>query len=824
MAPRVLHVWVLWAFAVAQPIYDAIRRNGEFFVAHEADRLDLILLTIALSLILPGLAAAAIWLLARVSDRAGAAAMLAAVALFGALIALQALRATGGMDTGISFAAAAVLGAGAAWLYGRAAPVRQFLTILSPAVLMFPVLFLASGGLRALMSPPAPPPDAAITAAPDTPIVFVVFDQLPLVSLLGANGHIDATAFPSFAALERDALWFRNATTVADLTGWALPALVSGEFPDQSKLPIAADHPRNLFTMLAATHAMEVVEPITKLCPESLCARAFDPRAARQAAMLSDLSIVYPHIFLPPDMAAALPPLTNNWRDFAADNRDWRRRWVRQRDRDRRVPPERFIDGIEEGDPQPTLYFLHALLPHEPYLYMRGGTQITEDTVLPGLRDGSWGEDQWTVAQAYRQHLLQVQYVDTILGKLIARLKSEGLYDRALLVVTSDHGASFRPGLPFKAVRGTTVPGIAAVPLFVKRPFSRAGELSDRNVQSVDVLPTIADLLGAEVPWRRSGVSAVGASDAPERKTIFHDGARNDTRLSPAFASRVSDFVAYKLSLFEPSTPGSTWRLADAPAPHLIDRPIRDLEVGARSTLRLRLMERWRFGAVDPSTGFVPARIMGQVLGRRGADTRWPLAVAVNGVVRETTWSAGSAVSPAGFWNAIVDPEAFTNGANAVEIYEIETRGDTTALRPALGAESRPAELNLLGADGIDWGVEDEGLYALESGPPPFRWTNGNARLAIDVDAATPPRALRIGIAPPAHRLPLTILVNGCTLFEGTLPGGAWERTFPLDACDRGLFDEGEAQIEIRSGGFTPPGGDTRTLGVPLSAVTLVVR
>ena len=822
MRPRLLHVWVLWAFAVAQPIYDVIRQNGEFFVAHEADRLDLILLTITLSLILPGVAAGAIWLIARVHARAGAAAMLAAVALLAALVALQAFRAAGGMNTEISFAAAALLGAGAAWLYARAAAVRQFLTILSPAVLIFPVLFLASGGMRALMSPPAPPADAAVTISTDTPIVVVVFDQLPLVSLLGADGHVDATAFPSFAALERDALWFRNATTVADLTGWALPAIVSGEFPASSKLPIAADHPRNLFTMLAATHAMEVVEPITKLCPEALCARDADPRGMRQAAMLSDLSIVYPRIFLPRDMAAALPPLTNNWRDFAADNQDWRRRWVRQRDRDRRVPPERFIEGIERGDAQPTLYFLHALLPHEPYLYTNGGTQITEDPVLPGLREGRWTDDQWTVAQAYRQHLLQVQYVDAILGKLVARLKSEDLYDRALLVVTADHGVAFTPRRPFKAIMDSTIPGIVPVPLFIKRPFSRGGEISDRNVQSIDVLPTIADMLGAgALPWAAAGTSAIGGAPAPAEKTLHYNGARDRRTLPASMRTLVDDFVGRKLALFGPSVPGGTWRPVGGPAPHLVDRPIGELEVGAPSALRLRLVERWRFDDVDPESGFVPARITGEVLGQRGAGARWPLAVAVNGVVRETTWSVGSTVSPAGFWSAIVPPDAFTAGANAVEIYEIETRGEKTVLHPALGAESRPADLNLAGADGIDWGVEAEGLYALEPGPPPFRWTNGHARLTVDVDAAAPPRALRVALAPPAHRTPLTILVNGCAVFEGTLPGGAWERTLPLDACGAGLFDRGEAQIEIRSETFTPPGGDTRTLGVPLAVVKM---
>lgn len=825
MAPRLLHVWVLWAFAVAQPIYDVIRQNGEFFVAHEADRLDLILLTLVLSLILPGMAAAAIWLLARVSARVGTAAMLAAVALFAALIALQAFRAVASMNTEISFAAAVLLGVGAAWLYARAAPVRQFLTILSPAVLIFPVLFLASGSLRALMSPPAPPADAALTGSPDTPIVFVVFDQLPLVSLMGADGHIDAAAFPSFAALERDALWFRNATTVADLTGWALPALVSGEFPEPSKLPIAGDHPRNLFTMLAGTHAMEVVEPITKLCPDALCARDADPRAMRQAAMLSDLSIVYPRIFLPRDLAATLPPLTNNWRDFAADNQDWRRRWVRQRDRDRRVPPERFVESIEAGDPQPTLYFLHALLPHEPYLYMNGGTQITDDPTLHGLKEGRWTDDEWTVAQAYRQHLLQVQYVDAILGQIVARLKSEGLYDRALLVVTTDHGVAFTPRRPFKAIMDSTIPGIVPVPLFIKRPFSRGGEISDRNVQSIDVLPTIAGMLDAGgLPWAAAGTSAIGDAAAPDQKTLYYNGARNRRTLPASMRALVDDFVGRRLAVFGPSVPGGTRRLVDSPAPHLVDRPVGDLEVGAPSGLRVRLAERWRFDDVDPASGFVPARITGQVLGQRGARARWPLAVAVNGVVRETTWSAGGAASPAGFWSAIVDPALLRQGANAVEIYEIETRGETTVLRPALAADTRPAELNLAGADGIDWGVEADGLYALEQGAPPLRWTNGNARLAIDVDPAAPPRALRVAIAPPAHRTPLAIVVNGCTVFEDTLPGGAWERTFPLDGCDSGLFDEGEAQIDIRSGTFTPPGGDTRTLGVPLATVTLVVR
>ena len=128
-------------------------------------------------------------------------------------------------------------------------------------------------------------------------------------------------------------------------------------------------------------------------------------------------------------------------------------RWISARDADRREGPRRFVESISRADPQPTLYFLHALLPHEPYMYLRSGQQFTEDPRLFGLQgSGRWVHEPWPVVQAYAQHLLQLQYVDTIVGRITARLKAEGFYDKALIIVTGDHGVSFRPGRPFKGV------------------------------------------------------------------------------------------------------------------------------------------------------------------------------------------------------------------------------------------------------------------------------------------------------------------------------------------------------------------------------------
>ena len=74
-------------------------------------------------------------------------------------------------------------------------------------------------------------PLEGVTFATTPPIVVVVFDQLPLISLLDRDGRIDGTLYPNFAALSRDAAWFRNASAVGDMTNWALPAILTGNYP-----------------------------------------------------------------------------------------------------------------------------------------------------------------------------------------------------------------------------------------------------------------------------------------------------------------------------------------------------------------------------------------------------------------------------------------------------------------------------------------------------------------------------------------------------------------------------------------------------------------
>ena len=200
--------------------------------------------------------------------------------------------------------------------YLRLSLIRQFVSWLTPGLLFFPVWFLSGTAVldvasvdRALTVPRLEPHST-------TPILMVVFDQLPLVSLLDNEGQIDPIRYPNFSKLAGDSIWYRNATAVSDRTGWALPALLTGNYPDPKKLPVSEHHPNNLLTLFSQSHQVYSFEPITRLCPTELCSRLDQPRGSRTALLLADLWILYLHLLLPSELAESLPRLTRAGRTW----------------------------------------------------------------------------------------------------------------------------------------------------------------------------------------------------------------------------------------------------------------------------------------------------------------------------------------------------------------------------------------------------------------------------------------------------------------------------------------------------------------------------
>jgi hypothetical protein len=813
-----LHLLALHAVAVAAPLYDVLRRNREFFVAYHVTPFDLLLFVALVSVGVPLAGLLLISLAGLAGWRWLRAVAVGLVALLLASLASQ-LAARAGLPLAAHVFAAGAAGVAGAVIYARSAVARTFLLYLSPAIVIVPLLLLGHPSMRLFVLPENPIEHRAAADGSDTPIVLVVFDQLPLSSLMAADGGIDATHYPGFAGLASASTWYRRATTVADLTGWALPPIVTGRFPRPGRLPVAEEHPENLFTFLGRSHRMEVIEPITALCPSSICETRRESRLSKSAGMLVDSAVVYAYIITPSSMTGALPPLTENWRGFIAAER-WQQRWINERDADRRDAPNRFLASIEHTDPQPTLYFLHALLPHEPYMYLASGQRFTDRPRLYGLQaNGRWVEDPWPVTQAYAAELLQVEYVDRYIARLLQRLREEGLYDRTLLIVTADHGTSFRPGLTFKGINQVTVRDTAPVPLFVKVPGQRAGAVSDRNVQTIDIMPLVADVLKTPLTWEAQGISPLREDVAPpEFKTVFYGAATQRLHITPEDLHAGGETVRRKIELLGGEQVGFRTPTI-APRRDLAGRTIEPDDVSDETALRVVIEQSREYLRIDPEGELIPAIVYGQVMDEDRRPVSAVLAVAVNGRIEATTRTYDTVPGSQGVWTALVDPRVFRKGSNALDVFIVRETGLTRAFStspPAL------ASINLLSDEAESaWEVRLAGFHPLEGDARHrFRWTSGAARIEMTLPGDEHPRSVRVGLAPIARRSALRVSYNGCVIFDGAAPGGPWYKTLSLDACPESARSFDRARVEIDSPTFSVP-GDPRTLGLPFETLRL---
>lgn len=112
-----------------------------------------------------------------------------------------------------------------------------------------------------------------------------------------------------------------------------------------------------------------------------------------------------------------------------------------------------------------------------------------------------------TIAKLRAIYLGLATEVDRHLGRILDFLKDSGQYDDTLLVVTSDHGEML--GDHHAWGKMTIYDAAYHVPLIIRDPSMMAqfGQTVSNPTESVDVTPTILDLLGLEIPDSMDGQS-----------------------------------------------------------------------------------------------------------------------------------------------------------------------------------------------------------------------------------------------------------------------------------------------------------------------------
>ena len=605
-----LELLALSGFAVAQPLLEVTGRSPEFFLFRRADRLDILALVLGL-ILLPALG---IWtaevLLGLVSERARRWLHLAAVAGLLSLLAIQVAKQLTGLRGPVVVAVALGVGALAAVVYARASWPRLWLRYLAPAPLVFALLFLLVSPTSQLVLPARAPPAAGLAPAPagdrQPPLVMILFDEFPLSSLLDARGRVDRRVYPNFAAFADRSAWYRNATGISGYTPWAMPAMLTGRYPAKVKAPSWTEYPDNLFTLFGRYYDLRVYETISQLCPPQRC-RYSDGHLdqAGLGAVLAETARSYRKLISPYD--AAEDPAAFADQTAAEAGRPLPPTF--RFDRLGLNQPSRFnafLDGLRASD-RPTMHLLHLLLPHPPWRYLPSGAEYNDKSFAVAHKTEQ--APAAVVQLAHQRHLLQVAYTDRLLGQVVDKLKAEGMWDRSLVVLGADHGRGWVPGEQPRYLSAGNAPDLMWVPQFIKAPGQRRGRVDDRNWEQVDLLPTVADLAGIQVPWRMDGRSQAGPPARQRSEKWFYDlPGRREVRDGPANFTRVLAGVTDTLARAQEG-PRGLYRFGRS-ADLIYRDPATIGPIGA-SPASATLDDHKQYRRVDPTSGRVPALVSG---------------------------------------------------------------------------------------------------------------------------------------------------------------------------------------------------------------------
>jgi hypothetical protein len=384
--------------------------------------------------------------------------------------------------------------AGVVWLCVKLLPsVVQFFYYMSPVAIamtaIVPFQVPTAGTL----------PDAygreVVTAdhGESRPAVFIlILDELSYDALV-KDGDLDAQAFPNLASLAEDGAWFTNATSNYFWTRNSIPDTITDPI-----IPLAGQFDIRFYLQYPVVEDLYIDQ----------CGKAFTCRSSRYLAdnerswMATNLGVRAFYQATPESLESviktpvgwflgaldtAFPPADpSGWHTFSKKQFNV------------------FLNDIEGEEAPGSIYVMHSLLTHWPYVFNENGKAVSSASAAAALGP-DWQNPRKVAA-----------YMDSLVGKLIDKLKNEGVYDNSVIAVTSDHGLkSFLPS-PDKPPVHFQV----QVPMLIRAPGLN-GLVSDVDYQHIDFAPTLMDILGLPPSEDALGVSAF-SEDRPQRDKVFH--------------------------------------------------------------------------------------------------------------------------------------------------------------------------------------------------------------------------------------------------------------------------------------------------------------
>ncbi len=227
------------------------------------------------------------------------------------------------------------------------------------------------------------------------------------------------------------------------------------------------------------------------------------------------------------------------------ESRDERERWRVESDRNTPRTITRAMEWLELHYKEDFFLYIDTWDPHEPWdapayfteLYMPDYDGEVVQPIYAHWQDAP-GFDEARVNKAHATYCGEITMVDTWVGYLLRRLENMGLMDHTTVIFTTDHGFYFgEHGGLFGKMTFDKRPGgalyqngdadamwthsplyeeLVSLPLLISVPGAESGEYKGLS-SAIDVMPTVLDIMGQDIPEVVQGRSLYPAMQDPRR-------------------------------------------------------------------------------------------------------------------------------------------------------------------------------------------------------------------------------------------------------------------------------------------------------------------
>jgi arylsulfatase A-like enzyme len=180
------------------------------------------------------------------------------------------------------------------------------------------------------------------------------------------------------------------------------------------------------------------------------------------------------------------------------------------------------IDWLDSNSDDKFFMFLHTYEVHDPYSPEQKYLELFESTGSSSLPNNMGARElaainrhdanptEQDIDHVRNLYNAEIRSMDDAFGDLITYLREKNLYDNTLIVFTSDHGEEFGEHGKIGRHFFTLYDELIHVPLIIKMPNSQlAGQLVEKQVRGIDLLPTILGLVDIDFTPDIDGQSLV---------------------------------------------------------------------------------------------------------------------------------------------------------------------------------------------------------------------------------------------------------------------------------------------------------------------------